>query len=133
MSHRLKYRTHHFTDDVNIPATQPEPICAWVELFQDFNCPSGLTINKDKTQINLLGHGFFGSIANEAKRTTMISKLRTLCPALQIVIHQDVKTVGTIIAAADFCRNGGKNDGIMNKSWIKRIENFVPRLLSLRF
>ena len=122
-----------FADDVNIPVTQPEPLCAWVELFQDFNCPSGLTINEDKTQINLLGHGFFGSIANEVKRTTMISKLRILCPALQIVIRQDVKTVGTIIAVADFCRHGGKNDGIMNKSWIKRIENFIPRLLSLRF
>ena len=59
---QAKVQDTAFADDVNIPATQPEPICAWVELFQDFNCPSGLTINEDKTQINLLGHGFFGSI-----------------------------------------------------------------------
>ena len=119
-----------FADDVNIFQTDPRPLSAWVNMFQDFSIPSGLGINADKTRINLIGNGFWGTNLSIVKGKEMISQLRTLCPAINtIVAGDDVKTVGIIISAADHIRGVD----ITSKSWLKRIESFTSYARFLKY
>ena len=120
-----------FADDADVFQTKPEPLQAWVVMLKEFSIPSGLAINEEKSRINLLGFGFRGSLTRNENGKAMMSNLQKLCPAIKtIVVGEDVKTVGTIISAADYCRGNGD---IMNKSWAKRILAFSPYACSLRY
>ena len=125
--HKIQDTT--FADDINLFHTEPEPIQAWWHLFENFEVPSGVTINHTKTAVNLVGRGFFGSAAKLAIGNEMATKIKTLCPGISVNIAQDIKSVGITLSISDYARGLC----ITGKTWLNRVGKFTSFATALKY